>query len=49
MMIDPWGNELSKAGNGEETIEAQLDFGTIENIRNTINVFKDRRADIYGN
>ena len=46
-MVDPWGVELVSAGEKEEIIKAQLDFGIIENIRNNINVFKDRRVDLY--
>ena len=47
LMVDPWGVELVSAGEKEEIIKAQLDFGIIENIRNNINVFKDRRVDLY--
>ena len=46
-VVDPWGVELVTAGESEEIIEGQLDFSIIENIRKTINVFKDRRVDLY--
>ncbi len=46
-ICDPWGEELAYAGENEEIIIADLDFGVIQNIRNTINVFADRRAELY--
>lgn len=47
MIIDPWGNVLASAGEAEETITADCDFGRIEEIRNSINVFNDRKPDLY--
>lgn len=46
-MFDPQGVELVSAGETEEIITAELDFGVIENIRTTINVFADRRPELY--
>ena len=46
-IIDPWGEYLSRAGDGEEIITATPDFSVIGNIRETINVFRDRRPDLY--
>lgn len=46
-IVDPWGEELVSAGEGEEIISAELDFGIIDNIRSTINVFADRRPSLY--
>ncbi len=48
LMIDPWGEVLAEADGTETVITAELDFGVIENIRNSINVFKDRRPELYG-
>ncbi len=47
VIFNPWGEELAKAGESEETITAQCDMKISENIRKSINVFCDRRADIY--
>lgn len=47
MIIDPWGNVLASAGEAEETITADCDFGRIEEIRNSINVFNDRKPELY--
>lgn len=46
-IIDPWGEYLAMAGEGEETITAEADFSVIEGIRSSINVFHDRRPELY--
>lgn len=46
-IIDPWGETLAQAGGGEEVITAEADFSVIEGIRSSINVFRDRRAEMY--
>ena len=46
-IIDPWGEYLAQAGETEEIISAQLDFSVIQGIRESINVFRDRRPDLY--
>lgn len=46
-IIDPWGEYLAKAGETEEIISADLDFSIIQGIRESINVFRDRRPDLY--
>lgn len=47
MIIDPWGNVLASAGEAEKIITADCDFGKIEEIRNSINVFNDRKPGLY--
>lgn len=44
---DPWGETLAKGGEGEELITADCDLGIVKNIRETINVFRDRRPGLY--
>ena len=46
-IIDPWGEYLAQAGEKEEIISADLDFSIIQGIRESINVFRDRRPDLY--
>jgi len=46
-IIDPWGEYLAHAGDGEETISGEADFSVIEGIRSSINVFRDRRPELY--
>lgn len=46
-IIDPWGEYLARAWDGEETITSEADFSVIEDIRSSINVFRDRRPELY--
>lgn len=46
-VIDPWGEYSAKAGEGEETITAEVDFSVVDGIRSSINVFQDRRPELY--
>ena len=45
--FDPLGNQLAAAGAEEEILTADCDLSVIEGIRTSINVFRDRRAEIY--
>ena len=47
VIFDPWGEVLSVAGESEEIITAECDMQISAGIRKSINVFCDRRADIY--
>ena len=44
---DPWGNCLAQAGTGEELLTAELDPAVLQGIRESINVFRDRRPELY--
>ncbi len=46
-VIDPWGEYLAQAGSEEEVVTAQADFSVLEGIRGGINVFRDRRPELY--
>ena len=46
-ILDPWGEYLAKAGDREEIITGEADFSVIEGIRSSINVFRDRRPELY--
>ena len=46
-VIDPWGQYLALAGEGEEIITAEADFSQVGAIRSTIDVFRDRRPQLY--
>lgn len=46
-LIDPWGKVLARAGGKEEIVGATFDLSVIKNIRDSINVFRDRRSAIY--
>lgn len=46
-VIDPRGEYLARAGDGEEIISGEADFTIIDGIRSSINVFRDRRPELY--
>lgn len=46
-VFDPWGEELARAGEKEEIITAECDADILAGIRKSINVFCDRRAELY--
>jgi len=46
-MIDPWGEVIVEAGEEEEIISGEIDFSVINDIRERINVFRDRRVELY--
>ena len=41
------GELLAAAGVGEEIVTAALDFSVLAEVRNSINVFHDRRPELY--
>ena len=47
MLINPWGEILTKAGETESIITADLNMDTLKEIRNHINVFNDRHPELY--
>lgn len=46
-VIDPWGEPLVVGGEEEEILTAELDLGVLDGIRNSINVYRDRRPELY--
>ena len=45
--LGPRGELLAAAGVGEEIVTAALDFSVLAEVRNSINVFHDRRPELY--
>ena len=46
-LIDPWGVRLAHAGDQEEIISADFDLSIVQGIRESINVFRDRKPELY--
>ena len=46
-IIDPWGVRLAEADEGETILTADLDFSVRDEIKRTIDVFHDRREELY--
>jgi omega-amidase len=47
LVIDPWGEIMAEAGEGEETLVVELDLERVEEVRREFGVFPDRRPDVY--
>jgi len=46
-IIDPWGETIARAGEQEQVLTAEADLSILQNIRNSIHVFRDRRPELY--
>ncbi len=46
-VVDPWGLCLAEADENEAILTADLDFSVRDEIKRTIDVFHDRRAELY--
>ena len=46
-VIDPFGKTLALAGENEEILTAECDLQILNEIRNSIPVFRDRRSELY--
>ena len=46
-VIDPWGVRLAEADEKEAILTAELDFSVRNEIKRTIDVFHDRREELY--
>jgi predicted amidohydrolase len=47
-LIDPWGEAVVEGGpEAEALLTAEIDLAKVDDIRQRIPVFKDRRADLY--
>ncbi|MBP2632796.1 MAG: putative carbon-nitrogen hydrolase family protein [Firmicutes bacterium] len=47
MLIDPWGNILAQADEKESIVSVTIHLDVLKDIRSTINVFNDRKSDLY--
>jgi predicted amidohydrolase len=47
MIIDPWGDIVAEAEEGEAILFGELDIEKVRNVRSQIPIFDDRRPDLY--
>jgi predicted amidohydrolase len=47
MIIDPWGEIVAEAGEGETILTADIDLDLVADVRRRIPVFEDRRPTLY--
>jgi omega-amidase len=48
MVIDPWGDLVGEAGDGETLLTVKIDTDMVDPIRAKIPVMQDRRPNLYG-
>lgn len=48
MVVDPWGKVIASASEKEENVIADIDLSIVEQVRQQIPVFLQRRTDLYG-
>ncbi len=46
-VIDPWGETIALAGEQEQLLSAECNLQTLQDIRSSIPVFRDRRPELY--
>ncbi|MDY4784999.1 carbon-nitrogen family hydrolase [Pygmaiobacter massiliensis] len=46
-LIDPWGETLVMGHDTECILTAEADLSVVQNIRNSINAYRDRRPELY--
>ena len=46
-VYDPWGTNLLEMDTNEGIATVDIDFAVVADIRNKINIFKDRRPELY--
>lgn len=47
MIVDPWGKIVVEAGENPMLLTAEIDLALVDEIRERIPVFQDRRAEVY--
>ncbi|XP_075148592.1 omega-amidase NIT2 [Haematobia irritans] len=47
MVVDPWAKVVKSAKEGEETVIVDVDFSLVEQVRQQIPVYSQRRVDLY--
>eukprot|EP01041_Mallomonas_annulata_P005169 gene5169-10338_t len=47
LVVNPWGEVIASAAEGEETVLAELDMTKVESVRDSIPCWKQKRFDVY--
>lgn len=47
LLVDPWGEEICHLGTEEEIQTGEIDMDIIQGIRESINIFRDRKPEFY--
>ncbi|WP_027717051.1 carbon-nitrogen hydrolase family protein [Desulfovirgula thermocuniculi] len=47
LVVDPWGQVVARAGEGEEILVAEVDLARVEKVRRELPLLRHRREDVY--
>jgi omega-amidase len=47
LVVDPWGEIISEASDGQEIIFSEIDLGFVDKIRRELPLLKHRREEVY--
>ncbi|HHW44026.1 MAG TPA: carbon-nitrogen hydrolase family protein [Desulfotomaculum sp.] len=47
LVVDPWGNVVDRAGEGEEILCVEIDLDLVEQVRGELPLLRHRRTDVY--
>jgi omega-amidase len=47
MVVDPWGEVIASLGDEEDVLKAEIDLDKIDEVRQKLPVWQDRRIDLY--
>ena len=47
IIVDPWGKVLCQLGKDEEVLTIDLNLDELKEIREKINIYRDRRPELY--
>lgn len=47
LVVDPWGEIVAEAGEEETILRAEIDLSLVDEVRQRIPVFADRRTALY--
>ncbi len=47
LVVDPWGEDVCRLGDGEDVALCDIDLSLLDRVRTRIPVFSDRREDVY--
>lgn len=47
LLVNPWGEEICHLGTEEEIQTGEIDMEIIQGIRQSINIFRDRKPECY--
>jgi predicted amidohydrolase len=47
MIVDPWGKVVIEGGETPQLLTAEIDMDVVDEVRDRIRVFEDRRAELY--